>query len=114
MQHVLTLPTFKIPDFQTLWKEHLSVPPLWMIASVGSLLITGTMVSAAGAEKIGICHSSDMTLSYAWYNKRGDIVDRTYRCGKPHATCKIRNLSAARPIYDCSPFVLPKGTIVWK
>lgn len=90
--------------------QFLLVFPLFFFTA---LTVTGSTAVATATGSVGFCYGDDVTLSYGRYNKLGEVKDRTERCGKPHITCKIRDMAAKKPIYDCSPFVLPKGTISW-
>lgn len=84
-----------------------------MIVAGFLVMMTTTAAVASMMNASALCFGDDVILSYARYNKLGEVAERTYRCGTPHMTCKIRDLSAEKPVYDCSPFVLPKGTISW-
>jgi hypothetical protein len=73
------------------------------VISVG--LIAANMVAAQAA----FCGADESLLVYPTYSSKGIVAGQTETCGQPHRSCKIRDMNAANPIYDCSPFMAPKS-----
>lgn len=81
------------------------------------LLLIGAVVVLAGlavvlplhlAAAVPECTEHESMLVYPRYGSRGMVEGYTYRCGQPHRSCQIRDMSAQRPFYDCSPFMIPR------
>lgn len=74
------------------------------VLSVG--LVAANMVIAQAA----LCGTGESLLVYAQYGSKGIADGQVERCGVPHKSCKVRDMKAANPVYDCSPFMAPKTT----
>lgn len=91
------------------------VTPRMMIASaaVFTILVCG-LGMAALASAAPSCAVGQSLLVYSKYNRKGIETDHQFRCGLPHQTCALRSVPlGSGQTYDCSAFVLPKGTLSW-
>lgn len=89
--------------------------PKMMLAGAAVFAVVGGGIGmAAFASAVPSCAEGQSLLVYSRYDRKGIVTDQQYRCSEPHQTCSIRDIPLGNaPTYDCSAFVLPKGTLSW-
>jgi hypothetical protein len=77
---------------------------LAVLFTMFSVMLVATRVTAAGIK----CATGESRLVYPIYSKRGVVMDTVTKCGETHRGCRQRGSSG---VYDCSPFMAPKGVL---
>lgn len=98
------------------WKKlSARLTPRMMLAGAAVFAILGGAIGmAAFASAVPSCAAGESLLVYSRYDRKGIAIDQQYRCAQPHQTCGLRSVPLGNaPTYDCSAFVLPKGTLEW-
>ena len=90
--------------------EAVTLRTLLIIAGFVAILSLGLVAARVAASSVS-CAAGESQLVYPVYDRKGIAIHSVTKCGAAHRGCTLRAGTDASPVFDCSPFMAPKGTL---